>query len=194
MALLVTRRPPGGDASGPPAGDRAPAAARDLSTEEELRWLWLVCRCAQAVWDYDSWDVLSARQLTLARDAGALIALPIAFNVRSGVHVFAGEFTDAASMVAQAEAVSEATGSSMAPYGALILGVFRGEEAQAARLIEAAAEDAEVRGEGVALTFVQWAAACWPTAWAAMRRRWRRRGGWPRTRMRSGSAAGRSLS
>ena len=56
--------------------------------------------------------------------------LPIALNVRSGVHVFAGEFADAASMVAQAEAVTEATGSRIAPYGALALAVFRGQEAE----------------------------------------------------------------
>ena len=157
MARLICEGYP----AGAPALRQAVSAFRgtDVPREEALRWLWLVCRCAQAVWDYDSWDVLSDRQLTLARDAGALIALPIAFNVRSGVHVFAGEFTDAATMVAQAEAVTEATGSSIAPYGAVILAVFRGQEAEAARLIETATEDAERRGEGVALTFMQWAAA-----------------------------------
>jgi hypothetical protein len=48
------------------------------------------------------------------------------------VHLFAGEFTEAASLVAQAESVAEATGSSIAPYGALALAVFRGQQAQAA--------------------------------------------------------------
>jgi DNA-binding CsgD family transcriptional regulator len=124
-----------------------------------LRWLWLACRAAQMVWDYDSWDVLSDRQARLARDAGALIALPIAFNTRMGVHVFAGEFTEAASMVAQAGSVTEATGSSIAPYGSLALAVFRGREAQAAHLIQTTTDDAGRRGEGGALSFVQWAAA-----------------------------------
>jgi DNA-binding CsgD family transcriptional regulator len=111
------------------------------------------------VWDYDSWDVLSDRQVTLARDAGALIALPIAFSTRAGVHLFVGEFTEAASMVAQAESVTEATGSSIAPYGALALAAFRGQEAQAAQLIQAATEDVGRRGEGGGLGFVDWAAA-----------------------------------
>jgi DNA-binding CsgD family transcriptional regulator len=157
MARLICEGYP----AGAPALRQAVSAFRgtDVSREEALRLLWLVCRCAQALWDYDSWDALSDRQLTLARDAGALIALPIAFNVRSGVHVFAGEFTEAASMVAQAEAASEATGSSIAPYGALTLAVFRGQEAEAARLIETATEDAERRGEGVALGFMQWLTA-----------------------------------
>src|ERR1700727_2338810 len=60
----------------------------DVSTEEELRWLWLACRAALIVWDDASFDLLSDRQVTLARDAGALIALPIAFNMRATVLVF----------------------------------------------------------------------------------------------------------
>ena len=131
----------------------------DVTREEGLRWLWLASRTAQTLWDHASWDVLSDRQLTIARDAGALAALPLAFNVRAGVHAFAGEFTEAASMVAQAESVTEATGSSIAPYGALALAVFAGGEAQAAHLIRTATDDAERRGEGAALSFVQWATA-----------------------------------
>src|SRR6266566_2953538 len=79
----------------------------------------------------DRLAVLSAPQVTLARNAGALTALPIAFNTRAGVHLFAGEFTEAASMVAEVESVTEATGSSIAPYGALALAALRGREADA---------------------------------------------------------------
>jgi DNA-binding CsgD family transcriptional regulator len=128
----------------------------DVSAEEELRWLWLACHAALIVWDYASWDVLSERQITLARNAGALIALPIAFNMRSSVYLFAGEFTEAASVVAQAESVTEVTGSSIAPYGPLALAVFRGREAPAAQLIQTATDDAKRRGEGRALSLVQW--------------------------------------
>ena len=157
LALLVTEGYP----AGAPVLRQAVSAFRgtDLSTEEGLRWLWLACRAALIVWDYDSWDVLSGRQVRLARDAGALIALPIAFNTRAGVHLFAGEFAEAASMVAQAESVIEATGSSIAPYGALALAAFRGREAQAAHLIQTATDDAERRGEGRALSYIGWAAA-----------------------------------
>jgi DNA-binding CsgD family transcriptional regulator len=131
----------------------------DVSAEEGLRWLWLASYAARIVWDHAGWDVLSDRQVTLARDAGALIALPLAFTTRAGVHLSAGEFTDAASMVAQAESVAEATGSSIAPYGVLALAVFRGEEAQAAQLIQTATDDAGRRGEGGGLSSVDWAAA-----------------------------------
>ena len=157
LALLVTEGYP----AGAPVLRQAVSAFRgtDVSSEEGLRWLWLACRAALIVWDYASWDVLSDRQVRLARDAGALIALPIAFNTRAGVHLFAGEFAEAASMVAQAESVIEATGSSIAPYGALALIVFRGQEAQAAQLIQTATDDAGRRGEGRALSYIGWAAA-----------------------------------
>ena len=157
LALLVTRGYP----AGAPVLRQAVSAFRgtDLSTEEGLRWLWLACRAALIVWDYDSWDVLSGRQVALARDAGALIALHIALSTRAGVHLFAGELTESASMVAQAESVIEATGSSIAPYGAVPLAVFRGQEAQATQLIQTATDDAERRGEGRALSYIGWAAS-----------------------------------
>ena len=157
LALLVTDGYP----AGAPVLRQAVSAFRgtDLSTEEGLRWLWLASYAAGLVWDYASWDVLSGRQVTLARDAGALIALPIAVSTRAGVHLFAGEFTEAASLAAQAESVAEATGISIAPYGTLALAVFRGQEAQATQLIQTATDDVGRRGEGGGLSSVQWAAA-----------------------------------
>jgi ATP/maltotriose-dependent transcriptional regulator MalT len=62
-------------------------------------------------------------------------------------------------VVARAESVAEATGSSIAPYSPLALAVFRGREAQAAQLIQIATDDAGRRGEGAALSFAQWAHA-----------------------------------
>ena len=157
LALLVTEGYP----AGAPVLRQAVSAFRemDVSRDEELRWLWLACHAAQMVWDYDSWDVLSGRQVALARDAGALITLPLVFSTRARAHVFAGEFAEAASMVAQAESVIEATGSSIALQGAVALAVFRGQEAQAARLIQTATDDAGRRGEGGALSLMDWAAA-----------------------------------
>ena len=62
-------------------------------------------------------------------------------------------------MVAQAESVTEATGSSIALHGAVTLAAFRGQEAQAAQLIQTAIDDAGRRGEGGALSLIDWAAA-----------------------------------
>jgi ATP/maltotriose-dependent transcriptional regulator MalT len=157
LALVITEGYP----AAVPILKQAVSAFRsaDVSGEEELRWIWQACHGAGLLWDYGSWDLLSARRAELARDAGALTALPIAVNTRVGVHLFAGEFAVAASLVAEVESVTEATGSSIAPYAALGLAACRGQEVKALELIDAATKDAQRRGEGGGLSFARWATA-----------------------------------
>jgi len=121
--------------------------------------LWQACHSAGLIWDFDSWELLADRQIEIARDAGALAALPPALTMRAFPHLFAGEFTTADSMAAQVESVSQATGISIARYAALGLAVFRGREAEAAELIATVTTGAERRGEGAWLPFVGWATA-----------------------------------
>jgi len=133
----------------------------DVSREEGPHWLWLSLADLSAglLWDYGSWELLSARRVKLARDAGALTVLPFAATIRAGVHLWAGEFAAAATLVAEVESATEATGSSIAPTAAVALAAFTGREADAAELIEAGTKDAERRGEGRRLTFFHWATA-----------------------------------
>jgi DNA-binding CsgD family transcriptional regulator len=130
-----------------------------ISREEELRWVWLAYQSAMAVWDYQTWDVLSARHVALARETGSLASLSIAYHSRAGVYLFGGEFAEAEAMVAEADSVSAAIGSSGTPYGALALAAFRGREAEAAALTETARKDAERRGEGEGLTLARYMTA-----------------------------------
>jgi DNA-binding CsgD family transcriptional regulator len=157
LALVITEGYP----AGAPMLKQAASAfcGGDVSTEEGLGWLWLADRSAGLLWDYGSWDLLSARRVKLVRDAGALNALPFAATIRAGVHLWAGEFATAASLVAEVKSVAEATGCSVTPYGALALAVFMGREDEAAGLIAAGTKDAERRGEGAGLTIFCWATA-----------------------------------
>ena len=157
LTLLISE----GHAAGAPALRHAVRAFRDAEGmgEEGLPWLWLAWYAASIVWDYQSWDVLSARHVQLAREVGALTELPIAFNTRAEVHLLAGRFTEADSMDAEAASVTEVIGSSLAPYGALSLAAFRGREAEASHLAETIIKDVERRGEGEGLSFVHWARA-----------------------------------
>jgi len=156
-AVLITESYPAGAAM----LKRAVSAFRagGISPEEELRWLWQACLSAGLIWDFDSWQVLADRQIKVARDAGAVTALPLAFNMRAIQHLFAGEFTAATSLVAQLESVSQAIGISVARHAALGLAVFQGLEAEAAELIATVTADAERRGEGALLNFIRWATA-----------------------------------
>jgi DNA-binding CsgD family transcriptional regulator len=146
LAVLHTE----GYAAGAPMLKRALRAFRDdeLSSEEGIRWLWLACRTAMDVWDDESWFVLSARQLQLARDAGALTVLPLALNLRAGIHIFAGQFAAAETLTEEADAVSEAIANPNVPHGRLFLAAWRGQEAETARLTAAGDRDATARGEG----------------------------------------------
>jgi DNA-binding CsgD family transcriptional regulator len=104
--------------------------------------------------------VLSARLARVAHEVGALTELRIAYSTGALVHLLAGDFTDAASLVAEAESVLAAMGSSIAVLpAALALAALRGREAEAAVLIELASEDAQRRGSGQGLSFIQWAIA-----------------------------------
>src|SRR6185312_14717451 len=69
-----------GYVAGAPVLKDALHAFRDepLSEEEELRWLWLACQIARALGDVAAWDEFTARQLELARRAGAFSLLPVA--------------------------------------------------------------------------------------------------------------------
>ncbi|GAA1240391.1 LuxR family transcriptional regulator [Pseudonocardia aurantiaca] len=150
-----------GYAAAMPMLSRALSAFRapDLSAEEGLRWLWHAHSTAVHLWDDETWEVLATRHLQLARDAGALTTLPVALNSRIAAHVFAGELTAAAALVEELRAVTEATGSRLAPYGALLLAGWRGAVSEAVELIEATTTKVLRRGEGIGLTVAEWANA-----------------------------------
>jgi hypothetical protein len=78
LALLITDGP----SVGTPVLKRAVGAFHDedLATEEGMRWLWLAGRAAGFIWDYEGWDALTARQIQVARNVGALAVLPLALS------------------------------------------------------------------------------------------------------------------
>jgi DNA-binding CsgD family transcriptional regulator len=149
-----------GYAAGVPILRRALQAFRNASPADPgLRRLSLACGAAFHIWDDESWAMLSDRYIGLAREAGALSELPLALPQRVYVLLFAGELTAAASEVEEMQTIVEATGSNIAPYGALALAAFRGREAEASALTEAILRDAPPRGEGFAISAVGWAGA-----------------------------------
>ncbi len=130
------------------------AFGADMSVEEELRWLWLACLTAVHVWDDSGWERMSARYLALARQAGALGEHPLALSMRAYRLLLAGQLTASESLVTQAQAATEATGGTLAPYGALSLAALQGNESTVAALVDAAAPELTERGEGAGMTAV----------------------------------------
>jgi len=133
-------------------------ASPDIPPEEVLRWGWMAREADKAMWDLDGWR-LTVRQVQLARDVGALDQLPFLLNEMALDAIYGGEFASAASLIAEADAVCEVTGSRIAPYAALMLASFRGREAEVAPLIQSAIEEAIAGGQGVAVTWAYRVAA-----------------------------------
>lgn len=142
-----------------PLGRALAAMTRGPGGEESARWLWLACRVATDLWDDEGWHELATRQVQSARDAGALNVLPIALTYRAGVAVHAGEFAAAATMIDEAEAISQATGNPPFQYTSLVLAAWRADETRALDLIRQSRDDATGRGEGRAISLAEYVTA-----------------------------------
>jgi DNA-binding CsgD family transcriptional regulator len=156
QSLLVTE----GYAAAAPTLKRALSAfSGDIPPGEAMRWLRLASPTAVRLWDDESWDRLSKRHVELARDSGALGVLPAALNLRAGLHLYKGELAVGASMLDEARAICEATGSQVGPYASLALAAFRGREVQASELIDASTWDMTHPTAEGGSTLLQWASA-----------------------------------
>jgi DNA-binding CsgD family transcriptional regulator len=131
----------------------------DLSASD-LRWLWLACRLAQALWDDELWYALATSGVRVARETGALSVLPIALTYRAALDVHEGAFARAAALIEEIDAITGAT-DVVAPvrYGTVMLAAWRGEQSEGFELIEELAAGVRERGEGMALGINGWAAA-----------------------------------
>jgi DNA-binding CsgD family transcriptional regulator len=119
-----------------------------LELESETRWHSLGATIAADLWDDRTARVLATRQKELALRDGAMRALRQSLSTLAELSVHAGEFAVAADLIEQASAIT--AGPVIAdPSGApLMLAAFRGAQAEATQLIEAAIEHATLRGEG----------------------------------------------
>jgi ATP/maltotriose-dependent transcriptional regulator MalT len=150
-----------GRAEAAPILQHATAAFADdgVPLEEMLRWGWLATAAAVTVWDFEACLAIAAREVELARDSGALAVLAVGVNVFTQAVALAGEFGKASLLIAEADAVVEATGTGVLPYGALVLAGLRGREAEASRLIGATITEATAGGQGTAVQYARWASS-----------------------------------
>ena len=155
LALFYTE----GHSAAAPVLRRAVAvfASTEVSAEEMLRWGWLATWAANLVWDHDRSLKIGTRAVKLAREAGALAVLAAVDNMCAQAAVLGGDFSTAAALAAEVDAVKEATGTCIAPYAALVLAGMRGQEAEATSLINGVIAEASGDGQGTAVQFALWA-------------------------------------
>jgi hypothetical protein len=101
---------------------------------------------ALEVWDAESWYVLADRHVRVARDAGAVVHLQFVLNVLAYSHLLAGELAAAVEEIEEARLITQATGTPRLPFAEMMLAAWRGHEAEASDLIEAALGQATPRG------------------------------------------------
>ena len=85
--------------------------------------------------------------------------LPAALLSGLALQLLAGEAALAAAMAEEMEAIAQATGNPVGPYGPLLLAAWQGHEAETFQLIAATTGEMAARGEGRWLTAAAWATA-----------------------------------
>jgi DNA-binding CsgD family transcriptional regulator len=154
LARLATE----GHAAATPTLQRAATALLDVPLEDVLRWGSLAMAASNAVWDNDGARAISARQVQLVRDAGALAELPLHLSALGLANAWTGDFAGAASNIAEADSVAAATGTRLFPWVLLRLRALQGREAEASATITRAIEHAAGGAQGAAI-WAYWAAA-----------------------------------
>jgi DNA-binding CsgD family transcriptional regulator/tetratricopeptide (TPR) repeat protein len=152
LVLLMSE----GHATATPTLQRAASALVDIPLEDVLRWGWVATAASNAVWDNNGARAISARQVQLVRDAGALAALPLHLSALGIANAWTGDFEGAALNVAEAHSVAAATGSQLFPWALLRLRALQGREAEASTAIAGAIDQA---GRVGAVIWAHWAAA-----------------------------------
>src|SRR4029077_20420631 len=90
LTLLITE----GRAAAASALRRASSAfaAAEAPPANSFRWTALPAITSCVLWDDESWYAINARQLRLAREAGALARVPMGLSTAAVIDAWSGEF------------------------------------------------------------------------------------------------------
>jgi DNA-binding CsgD family transcriptional regulator/tetratricopeptide (TPR) repeat protein len=115
------------------------------------------------LWDDEALHSLAVRRVELARESGALTALPNALIMLAGYHTLVGQLEVAEQHLEEAFEISAATGNAGiaggTKLGELIIAAWRGNEVEAEKLAEASNFDAAARGKGILISFANYGRA-----------------------------------
>jgi DNA-binding CsgD family transcriptional regulator len=133
-------------------------AEGEIAVAERLRWGYLAGVAWIMLWDEEGLGV-NARQVQTARDGGLLVDLPIYLQGLGLRAAWCGDFGSAASLIAEGDAVAEATGARLARYASVFLAGLRGREGEASAVIEVEVRNASAAGQGFGIQYCQWVSA-----------------------------------
>jgi DNA-binding CsgD family transcriptional regulator/tetratricopeptide (TPR) repeat protein len=130
----------------------------EVSDNDFIQWGHLTTLAACTLWDWKSWDAFSAKHVELARVSGALAPLAIALNGRSVYAAWCGDREAATAIIAECEAVNDATGIGWYVAGSLLHAAYQGRP-EALAYLAASAEDSVKSGMGHGSQLATWTRA-----------------------------------
>jgi DNA-binding CsgD family transcriptional regulator len=137
-------------------------ALEQLRDDGDLAWLGLGSIAATELWDDEALHALDTTRVRLARDSGALMALPRALQLLAIFEIHAGRFDTAEACLDEAREIRAATGTpgmiDRGNVGRLLLSAWRGVPETPA-FADVTARDANARGQGIGVDHAHYALA-----------------------------------
>jgi DNA-binding CsgD family transcriptional regulator len=127
----------------------------EIPDNEFLQWGHLATASACALWDWKSWDTLSAKHVALARASGALAPLSIALSGRGVYTAWCGDTEASIKQITEFNAVNEATGIGWFSACGLMHRAYQGLP-EALPVFDASRADCVERGLGQGAQFATW--------------------------------------
>jgi DNA-binding CsgD family transcriptional regulator len=135
------------------------ATTTDAITTVPFYGLGFLGGVASLLWDLDALQRLTALHVTATRDIGALTMLPWALNTVALLRTLDGDLDGAATMVAEANQIVEATGGNIGiAWSGAILAGWRAD-GDAPKWVAALAEKGRAAGNAQAFKHAQWGSA-----------------------------------
>jgi DNA-binding CsgD family transcriptional regulator len=158
VAALARATAEGPSAAAPLMRQAMAAGADKASSTQTLYWLGYQSVVASILWDNESLHRLAARHVAVARDLGALTMLPTALTGLARVMTLEGDLDKAASLVAEADRIVEATGRNIVSWARPTLAAWQGD-ANSMHSIDDLTASARAAGHGFAMKYGLWAGA-----------------------------------
>jgi DNA-binding CsgD family transcriptional regulator len=138
--------------------------AMDIASEDAQRLLWsgarpAGCLLAMELSDFGAWQVLTAGNVQVAREAAALVPLELALHHRALFHIHQGELAAAGRLLAENELIPRMAGRMTGGVTGMLLAAWRGDEAPAVELIQAMTQAARTRDVEVPVSYATLAGA-----------------------------------
>ena len=117
------------------------------------------CFVAAELWDEEAWFDIANGQVQLARSSGTLSRLVEALNGLAVFSIHVGELAQAEALISEEKNIQLGITEPLTSYAAVLLAAWRGDAPRTADLMDQMTVSASSRGEGMALTFVEYAKA-----------------------------------